>query len=127
MCFPGRLTVPAPPLLLLMPLFFSSRRRHTRLQGDWSSDVCSSDLCAWPWGATTGSRAIATRRSTTPTTSSCGWRSEERRVGKEGGQRVAGVDAHQHDDLGIAADDARASDGAERKRAVCAIVTRIRT
>src|SRR2546426_10267610 len=22
--------------------FFSSRRRHTRLQGDWSSDVCSS-------------------------------------------------------------------------------------
>src|SRR5205807_5966149 len=21
-----------------------SRRRHTRLQGDWSSDVCSSDL-----------------------------------------------------------------------------------
>src|SRR6266446_9492317 len=28
--------------------FFSSRRRHTRLQGDWSSDVCSSDLgCLW--------------------------------------------------------------------------------
>src|SRR5256885_17062859 len=26
--------------------FFSSRRRHTRLQGDWSSDVCSSDLAA---------------------------------------------------------------------------------
>src|SRR5256885_2608278 len=25
---------------------FSSRRRHTRLQGDWSSDVCSSDLKA---------------------------------------------------------------------------------
>src|SRR6266480_5923680 len=24
--------------------FFSSRRRHTRLTGDWSSDVCSSDL-----------------------------------------------------------------------------------
>src|ERR1022692_2885009 len=24
--------------------FFSSRRRHTRLQGDWSSDVFSSDL-----------------------------------------------------------------------------------
>src|SRR5688500_14304411 len=24
--------------------FFSSRRLHTRLQGDWSSDVCSSDL-----------------------------------------------------------------------------------
>src|SRR6202451_2926624 len=24
--------------------FFSSRRRHTRYSGDWSSDVCSSDL-----------------------------------------------------------------------------------
>src|SRR3989454_12083188 len=28
--------------------FFSSRRRHTRLQGDWSSDVCSSDLIRCP-------------------------------------------------------------------------------
>src|SRR6266566_1645565 len=28
--------------------FFSSRRRHTRLQGDWSSDVCSSDLAGVP-------------------------------------------------------------------------------
>src|SRR5256885_11909551 len=27
--------------------FFSSRRRHTRLQGDWSSDVCSSDLSVY--------------------------------------------------------------------------------
>src|SRR5258706_16362044 len=26
--------------------FFSSRRRHTRLVSDWSSDVCSSDLPA---------------------------------------------------------------------------------
>src|SRR4051812_49573560 len=26
--------------------FFSSRRRHTRLTCDWSSDVCSSDLVA---------------------------------------------------------------------------------
>src|SRR6266480_3991546 len=25
-------------------VFFSSRRRHTRLTCDWSSDVCSSDL-----------------------------------------------------------------------------------
>src|SRR5437762_9134612 len=24
--------------------YFSSRRRHTRYIGDWSSDVCSSDL-----------------------------------------------------------------------------------
>ena len=27
-----------------MWFFFSSRRRHTRLRRDWSSDVCSSDL-----------------------------------------------------------------------------------
>src|SRR6202000_2047934 len=31
-------TIPAPRF------FFSSRRRHTRWTGDWSSDVCSSDL-----------------------------------------------------------------------------------
>src|SRR5437762_11671273 len=29
-----------------MFFFFSSRRRHTRYIGDWSSDVCSSDLNA---------------------------------------------------------------------------------
>src|SRR3989344_7558497 len=28
----------------LIAYFFSSRRRHTRLTCDWSSDVCSSDL-----------------------------------------------------------------------------------
>src|SRR5262249_58407122 len=28
----------------LRVFFFSSRRRHTRLVSDWSSDVCSSDL-----------------------------------------------------------------------------------
>src|SRR5690348_2468627 len=27
-----------------LSFFFSSRRRHTRCTGDWSSDVCSSDL-----------------------------------------------------------------------------------
>src|SRR2546426_6807991 len=31
-------------MFCLFFFFFSSRRRHTRLQGDWSSDVCSSDL-----------------------------------------------------------------------------------
>src|SRR5256885_7374499 len=33
-------------IICLDVFFFSSRRRHTRLQGDWSSDVCSSDLAA---------------------------------------------------------------------------------
>src|SRR5438270_3256413 len=31
---------------LLHFFFFSSRRRHTRFDCDWSSDVCSSDLRA---------------------------------------------------------------------------------
>src|SRR6266480_6418705 len=30
--------------IICMFFFFSSRRRHTRLTCDWSSDVCSSDL-----------------------------------------------------------------------------------
>src|SRR6266481_10181377 len=30
--------------------FFSSRRRHTRWNCDWSSDVCSSDLGGGPIG-----------------------------------------------------------------------------
>src|SRR6516162_11507585 len=61
--------------------FFSSRRRHTRLQDDWSSDVCSSDLIRglgiyfWELRAST---EIADRYS-----QSIRIRSEERRVGKE--------------------------------------------
>src|SRR5256886_16852415 len=30
--------------VLFIFFFFSSRRRHTRFDCDWSSDVCSSDL-----------------------------------------------------------------------------------
>src|SRR5690242_20754989 len=37
----GMMVVAVPSLVLF---FFSSRRRHTRLTCDWSSDVCSSDL-----------------------------------------------------------------------------------
>src|SRR5256885_3770371 len=40
--------------------FFSSRRRHTRLQGDWSSDVCSSDL------ASSSARSSNGRRDASP-------------------------------------------------------------
>src|SRR2546427_5834229 len=29
---------------MIVFFFFSSRRRHTRFDCDWSSDVCSSDL-----------------------------------------------------------------------------------
>src|SRR5256886_4260769 len=35
-------------VLLCIFFFFSSRRRHTRFDCDWSSDVCSSDLIAHP-------------------------------------------------------------------------------
>src|SRR5437016_10685379 len=39
------LTLMRPSLVVFLVLFFfSSRRRHTRLVSDWSSDVCSSDL-----------------------------------------------------------------------------------
>src|SRR2546427_4680275 len=31
-------------MLFSFIFFFSSRRRHTRFDCDWSSDVCSSDL-----------------------------------------------------------------------------------
>src|SRR5256885_12606510 len=42
--------------------FFSSRRRHTRLQGDWSSDVCSSDLDAFFVAFPTAPGALAAAR-----------------------------------------------------------------
>src|SRR5437867_9584186 len=87
--------------------FFSSRRRHTRSYGDWSSDVCSSDL-----ESTSGRRPAAgaarsalpdvlsqSRRTAPPRTGAAAplqsaarllrsrrsreARSEERRVGKE--------------------------------------------
>src|SRR5688500_19707309 len=73
--------------------FFSSRRRHTRLQGDWSSDVCSSDLSTLP-ARTWCSTATITTTSASPHRAqraaptalavfASSLRSEERRVGKE--------------------------------------------
>src|SRR5947209_19083595 len=38
-----------------LTFFFSSRRRHTRYWRDWSSDVCSSDLCGRRFGIGVGS------------------------------------------------------------------------
>src|SRR5256885_4284306 len=85
--------------------FFSSRRRHTRLQGDWSSDVCSSDLYALEVQGPTGKvtlevvkhldaqrvRAISLQSTdglqrgmeAQDTGNQISVRSEERRVGKE--------------------------------------------
>src|SRR6266581_5409633 len=42
--------------------FFSSRRRHTRWTGDWSSDVCSSDLTTAVCSSTRGGTAKLTGR-----------------------------------------------------------------
>src|SRR5689334_1473872 len=42
--FVGYPRFPAP-----VEFFFSSRRRHTRWNCDWSSDVCSSDLMSSYW------------------------------------------------------------------------------
>src|SRR5205085_4668253 len=40
-------------------VFFSSRRRHTRFDCDWSSDVCSSDLGVHFVSPTSGSLLAA--------------------------------------------------------------------
>src|SRR5437764_8846516 len=42
--FRHQLTILSKTDALNEEFFFSSRRRHTRYIGDWSSDVCSSDL-----------------------------------------------------------------------------------
>src|SRR5256885_12919965 len=85
--------------------FFSSRRRHTRLQGDWSSDVCSSDLvsevASWTVADSGAASNVRWQTATAAATLSPGeihvwrveldqsppqlepFRSEERRVGKE--------------------------------------------
>src|SRR5256886_13382557 len=91
--------------------FFSSRRRHTRFDCDWSSDVCSSDLSddeirdgikllaqttgiftETAGGVTTAVLAkLAQRGDIDPSERVVavitGERSEERRVGKEGRSR----------------------------------------
>src|SRR5437763_5105361 len=93
--------------------FFSSRRRHTRYIGDWSSDACSSDLWVLvPWRCvsvipypdtrpsvptlsrsirfTSGDAMVTIRSSSRRRLANSGWfmysmkRSEERRVGREG-------------------------------------------
>src|SRR5215210_6912051 len=69
--------------LFLVFFFFSSRSRHTSYIGDWSSDVCSSDLDG-PGGiepATDGNYTSTSEVQEGPDRSSS--RSEERRVGKE--------------------------------------------
>src|SRR5688572_32515138 len=72
--------------------FFSSRRRHTRFDCDWSSDVCSSDLRSWrhQWRRL-GTRGESHRR---------GSRRGEAGVGPKGGRR-------RHDQLRLRATSRR--------------------
>src|SRR5688572_33025575 len=87
--------------MLSSSFFFSSRRRHTRFDCDWSSDVCSSDLLKTGSSAaitlgssdrlaysfiSTFARASYDYDNTYLVSASIrrdGSRSEERRVGKE--------------------------------------------
>src|SRR5688572_31360361 len=88
----------------LAMFFFSSRRRHTRFDCDWSSDVCSSDLHVSTQPMRHQTHAflsvliapllLAFTATAAPSAQAPGkpnilflfaddWRSEERRVGKE--------------------------------------------
>src|SRR5690242_21439952 len=95
----------------MISFFFSSRRRHTRLTCDWSSDVCSSDLLPYmkAWHAKyreDGLRVVGVHSAAFPPSEDTEEvkaavarlgiehpvviderRSEERRVGKEGRSR----------------------------------------
>src|SRR2546430_15045688 len=92
-----------------MFFFFSSRRRHTRFDCDWSSDVCSSDLTLSTCSARRRT-SCRSRKTRSPSAPRCygnssgsktrqrrsrlapqGWtqRSEERRGGEEGRSRWA--------------------------------------
>src|ERR1019366_10813107 len=50
-------------MYVLCFFFFSSRRRHTRLVSDWSSDVCSSDLGVQHGPDALSREAVRARRS----------------------------------------------------------------
>src|SRR6267142_1830085 len=59
---------------ILCFFFFSSRRRHTRLTCDWSSDVCSSDLPDPAWTVHKPHTAIRIRCPQAEDQRSCGSR-----------------------------------------------------
>src|SRR5690349_24046351 len=93
--------------LIYLFFFFSSRRRHTRSLRDWSSDVCSSDLGGYSTildegAALTQRNSVnftgagiscvdnaGTSRTDCTVSNGSGYRSEERRVGKEWRSRWA--------------------------------------
>src|SRR5262249_57721628 len=62
-------------LSVLCVFFFSSRRRHTRLVSDWSSDVCSSDLVNGSSGSRSRCSCCGPATSTGRRPRECGRRS----------------------------------------------------
>src|SRR5437762_13995714 len=96
--------------MVLLYFFFSSRRRHTRYIGDWSSDVCSSDLridCGDTNSAQRRTRCSTKKRMRSMTSASVARaarrsRSEERRVGKE--CRYRGAPYHEKEKGGVLRD-----------------------
>src|SRR5689334_24709694 len=101
-----RISICSSRVFLIFIFFFSSRRRHTRWNCDWSSDVCSSDLASVPTAKhfhlprirlhaikhlevfghqkSSDSRTLAhTRETLGEKAEAFSCRSEERRVGKE--------------------------------------------
>src|SRR5688572_33160178 len=86
--------------------FFSSRRRHTRFDCDWSSDVCSSDLAS-SLAMDDALLDDGEAEEESPANASPA-RSEERRVGKECRSRWSAYDekkntvAHQGGDVVVA-------------------------
>src|SRR5262249_59129490 len=109
--------------LLASTLFFcTSRRRHTRLVSDWSSDVCSSDLYVTraleliqrlPDGADRARQELELQMASSVALHMAvgpgsperekalvrALRSEERRVGKEGGSRWGQCGVKKEEDV----------------------------
>src|SRR6266496_5088065 len=71
----------------IVVFFFSSRRRHTRSLRDWSSDVCSSDLC---WLEQLLLRArLTSSRSRVPSSSASGLENQRRASARSLGKVAA--------------------------------------
>src|SRR5256885_11481240 len=81
--------------------FFSSRRRHTILQGDWSSDVCSSDLAlhrAGAAGCTTDIDAGPDAAGVSPPPAGSARRAQDLCAATVGGPRAAPRSGHRSEE-----------------------------
>src|SRR5206468_5131772 len=80
--------------------FFSSRRRHTRSDRDWSSDVCSSDLGVPPASVPDpAALAMLARRAGAVDLCGAGRPPRERRGGRRGALLRARLSRRRHPSL----------------------------